>query len=96
MSLKYEPSSEQFPDCEMTTTGSAEQRGLDAVHPYLFLIMCSGSEAGSYSRLIGLCIAQLGLRVIKKKKTSPPSRTPPRSAARRSPEKGSYLRLIDF
>jgi len=31
-----------------------------------FTEMCSGSEAGSYLRLIDLCITQLWLRVIRK------------------------------
>ena len=39
-----------------------------------FTEMCSGSEAGSYFRLIDFVHhSTLGLRVIKKKKTVPPA-----------------------
>ena len=35
---------------------------------HYFTEMCSGSEAGSYLRLIDVCITHLGLRVMKKEK----------------------------
>ena len=39
--------------------------------------MCSGSEEGSYSRLIDfVCCSTLGLRVIKKKKKKKKERSP--------------------
>jgi len=43
------------------------------LHPPYFTDMCSGSEAGSYLRLIDVVYhPTLGLRVIKKKKTRNP------------------------
>ena len=85
------------------------QRWKWGAHSQWHTEMCSGSEAGSYSRRIDFVYhSTLGLRVIKKKKSVAASPSPSEKvgsvdtglggsgAVGSGSEAGSYLRLIDF
>ena len=64
---------------------------------YYLTEMCSGSETGSYLRLIDFVYdSTLGLRVIKKKKKLREGLERVDVFGLRGSEAGSYLRLIDF
>ena len=83
ISLKYEPSSEQFTSqqqmdakkCVQMCQKRFRKDGLATVTPNNYLTeMCSSSEAGSHLRRIDFVYdSPLGLRVIAKKRFHPPN-----------------------